>query len=247
VIKLDKQEYHPGEYLKVYITTKSYSRLKRIIVSYEMGERTHSTSSSDDGTDNHYETKFISYREYIFDPQEIQISTTFKIPDSCIKLFSVDQEIYTFNRIHIKYDISLGRDKHEYRKIPIFAPITLPEPSAYMTREDIEVMLASTILYPNLKTPLKWKLADNINFRNIRVKLRIEGMSKAKGVTDTIRREYKLATLAALEGEVLLNIPHSKIPTYHGINLQINYYVKVTVDIPFRRDINVKIPVKYFV
>ena len=247
MIKLDKQEYYPGEYLKAYITTKSYSRLKRIIVSYEMGERTHSTSSDEDGTDNHYQTKFISYREYIFDPHETHISTTFSIPDSCIRVFSVDQEIYTFNRIHIKYDISLGRDKHEYREIPIFAPITLPEPSAYKIKENIELTLASTILYPNLKIPLNWKLADNINFRNIRVKLRMEVISKAKGVTDKIRKEYKLVTLDALEGEVLLNIPNSKIPTYHGINLHINYYVKVTVDIPFRRDINVKIPVKYFV
>ncbi len=247
MIRLKRNDYLPGEIVRAEITFDD-TKVRKIIVSFEMGEQTHSTSSdSDGGTDHHYETKMLAYEEFVFEPQTPGCGVTFKLPESCIPIFQYDDRIYTFNRVHVKYDVPFGRDKHEYHTIPVSLPFDLPPAQRIEeSKKGFFVGVDSHVLYPRLELPVRWKLPDSVKFREIRIYLILRGKSKAWNITDDLYKEVQLASVNDYEGQVMLRVPDMGIPQYNGVNLQIQYYLKFTVDIPMKFDTNIELPVLYY-
>ncbi len=254
LVSFDKESYLPGDQVKATfkIVGKMPSGLRNIEFSLESGEDV--TVRYSDGGDtkqisrNHFyarESIQIPPPGYLLDPLTVDLAYQLP-PEPLIPLNTIDAKI--FHRAHVKFNRKFRSDQHFYFPIPYVLPRSLFSSSRQSHAiNGITASIDKGLATVGDKIRVELHSMSPLSARDARIELLAEVRSKIEG-----RKQKTTKTVVLDKARDIYEFPRSVVlPKFRGFSeckgkwVSCNIFVKIVLDRPLKRDINLKLPIRY--
>lgn len=250
----DKQHYLPNETVIATFRFESdiSSRARKVTFGLVSGEKVAVQYTSGVGKNRHRHTARvqeiynIAKKEIPIDELQVEHRIEFVVPDTeSIRL----PQLHVFNEAFVDVDIKMGSDEHYKFDIPIvrqFMPVPDYQGGNYEV-EGLKVQLKARYAYANDILPIKILPPLNQKYRGIRVELEQRIQREARGHRGRNSSIIPLMSYYDTEQPIppKILLPALSVSSQLGIHFNVEYNLKVVLDIRFAADVNIVIPFYY--
>ena len=260
---LEKYEYTAGDVVEghmIVVCDKSFE-YNRIHLTLEGKEHTRIVRSSGKHSHVYTEERFHLEERLDFEeagemqPGEQSYPFSFRIPDDAPSSYSGRSGWIDYT-LKAKIELSWAIDPKEKAIITIRGPLasTTSEGRSISTERDgiivLEVDLERDVLCLGDELRFKVRVARDVDIRGMRAELISNEISKARGHTDKRRKTLLKFEIDDTEiskdlwYNMVMQTDHTMPPSFQGEILEVLTLLKVTLDVPWRFDKKVEIPLK---
>lgn len=258
----ERQQYAPGETVNGYaevVSDKAFT-FNAMHVTLECKEHTRVTVGSGD-TQTTYREKHIHYHEVYelmqpgeFTYGESRFEFSFALPEELPSTYSGANGWITLI-LEAKIEVSWAIDPKDKKELEIFASRdqVQPEPVRRSDLDDgiavLEVDIPNNTVYAGDHLQFRYRVDREVTMRGVRLELYRSERATARGHkrTQRIRISSDFIDDASIMRDswnsATVFVPFSMPTTYRGPLIKLTTTLKVVIDIPWRRDRDLKIKI----
>lgn len=258
-VQFDKDKYFPGDTLVAKFSLKGpfHNKSRNIQIRLESGEKIGVEYSTGSGNSRQTHTAwgdeiYADANEFMDIPHDsmgyIEQTLKYKIPEMYTDKID-EYKFDVFHRATVKLDIAMAKDEHFIFDIPLITgkPENIKSRPVEITENDVQLNISKDVGCVGDTIDGSFMLSKMKKMRGFRIEFEQMVFKKVGRHSDRIKRKYVLLELPGDEFHTFqFTVPKLDFQHIDGSYFALHTTLKLVVDIPLSRDINIPIDFMYF-